>query len=137
MNATVEQFRGGTITTSAELANPMITLTIGQIFFDDHENRALVTLSGERDQYLIRSTKTTFILRLSLLDWAEVMSDADYYDDQREAYGSDYKNLCASARSCWKSVRKQLVFYGFMYDTETVTQFVRRINGRPELLGSR
>lgn len=133
MTTTVEQFRAGPITTPAELNNPMVTLTVGKIFFDDHENRALVLHSGEREQYLIKETKYTFTLRLSLLDWAEAMSDADYYDDQRQAYGRDYRDLCDSARSLHRSVRKQLTTLGFMNAGESIYALYKRIESTTDV----
>lgn len=86
------------------------TLRIGKTFFDDHLDRDLV------DEYeMLKTTKTTYLVRLFESDALELLNDAEYYATECSYMGSDYRALGQSAKATAAAVIKQMTAQGYKF----------------------
>jgi len=92
------------------MSTERIAVTIGYTFFDDHENRGLVTKSGDATEYILsRNTKrNTITVSLSRLDMEELLDDAEHYSTEWVYMGREFLGLGSSARATAKKVRALL-----------------------------
>jgi hypothetical protein len=103
------------------------TLKVSKTFFDDHQDRGLITSSGEGQkesaEYVIRSTKTHRLVCLSESDAIELLSDAEYYSTEWRYMGPEYFGLGRSAVSTMKTVATQMIEQGYMFTENQARRF--------------
>ena len=88
------------------------TLKIPTRFFQDHEARGLVESSGERDCYILKSTKTHYVVWLTEADAEELLSDADHYSTEWVHMDRYFFGIGMSAKATKKTVYEQMIAQG-------------------------
>jgi len=113
----IEQQKTDTQPKKEQIMNPnreqtgddeFVTLSLPPVFWDDHVSRCLVTSSGTRDEYTVKSGKRTTV-RISKADALELLSDAEHYADPGMAaeLGWGMQFLVSSARATVAAINKQ------------------------------
>jgi hypothetical protein len=99
-----------TMTTTIDTTG-FITIEVPSRFFDDHEDRALITESGEpyhadgdpwyvmTRPYLVATKKSTKVVRLHLNDVVDLLDDAVHYAGGHAYTETEFLGLVASARA--------------------------------------
>jgi hypothetical protein len=88
-----------------EEGKPEIEVRIPKTFIEDHARRALAT------GWLVKETKTHFIMSMTEDEWRDVLGDAEFYADAQYiigAMGSEFLGMVSSARATAKAIRKQI-----------------------------
>jgi hypothetical protein len=84
---------------------PETEFKIPKAFIEDHARRALAT------GWLVKETKTHFIMSMTEDEWQDVLGDAEFYADAQYiigAMGNEFLGLSSSARATAKAIRKQI-----------------------------
>ena len=96
------------------------TLNIPKRFFEDHEDRGLMFTSGERSAYILKETKTQFVVLLSEGDANELLNDADHYSTEWVYMGQDFFGLGMSAKATKKTVYNQMIAQGHVFSESEI-----------------
>ena len=96
------------------------TLNIPKRFFEDHAERDLVNSSGERSAYILKETKTRYVVWLSEADAEELLSDADHYSTEWVYMDRDFFGLGMSAKATKKTVYEQMIAQGHVFSESEI-----------------
>ena len=78
------------------------TVKIPKVFFDDHQNRGLVSAESR----IVKTLSKHLIVELTVSDLDELISDCEHYTT-RGQYEWEFQYLVSSARATLAAIRKQ------------------------------
>jgi hypothetical protein len=91
-------------------------LKVPTAFFKDHKSRGCVEHSGEPHNYILKQSKTHYIVNLHIDDVIELLSDANHYASEWKQMGQEWFGLGMSARATKKAVLTQMVAQGYTFN---------------------
>lgn len=83
----------------SDLTESTRRVTVTALFYDDHVSR---DLDGGVE---VKRTKLLVTVDLTDVEWAELLSDADYYAGEAAAFGPDFAGICSSAKITARRMR--------------------------------
>lgn len=83
-----------------------LTIKLPPAFYNDHVSRDLP--SGT----VLKETKSYVLVELDDVAFADLLSDAEYYDSERQAFGFEFAGLCRSAAATAKRLRAAIDEHG-------------------------